>query len=73
MEYIQEAIINIIINNLFFFTSTNCVICAKSKAIYIVLRKIDSEEKFPEAEAIFIYNIIYKKEVYNRDMFCLYL
>ena len=73
MEHVQEAVIDIIINNLFFFTSINCVICAKSKAIYIVLRKIGSKKEFAEAEAIFIYDIIYKKEAYNRDMFCSYL
>ena len=32
-----------------------------------------SEEAFPEAGAVFSYDIIYKKEVYNGDMFCLYL
>ena len=73
MEHVQEAIINVIINNSPLFTSINCVIYAKSKTIYIILRKTSSKEEFPEAGAIFIYNIIYKKEVYNGDMFCLHL
>ena len=69
MEYVQEAIIDIIINNLSLSTSINYVIYAKSKAIYIVSRKTNSKEEFPEAKAIFIYNIIYKKEVYNKNIF----
>ena len=43
------------------------------KAIYIVLRKTNSKKEFPEAGAVFIYNIIYKKKVYNKDIFYLYL
>ena len=73
MEYIQEIIIGIIINNSFPSTFINYVTCAKSKVIYVILRKISNKEEFPEAEAIFIYNIIYKKKVYNKDIFYLYL
>ena len=73
IEYVQEVITDIIIDNLSLSTSTNCVTCAKSKAIYIVSRKTDSKEEFFEAETVFIYDIIYKKEAYNEDMFCLYL
>ena len=73
MEYVQEAIIDIIINNSPFFTSINYVTYAKSKAIYIVSRKTSSKETFPQAGAIFIYNIIYKKKAYNEDVFCLHL
>ena len=38
-----------------------------------MLRRIGSEKAFPKIRAIFFYNIIYKKEAYNKDMFCLYL
>ena len=73
MEYVQKAIIDVIINNLLLFTSINCVICAKSKAIYIISRKTNSKEEFPEAGAVFIYDIIYKKKAYNKNMFCSHL
>ena len=69
MKYVQEVIIDIIINNLSFPTFINYVIYVKSKATYIISRKTSSKEEFPEAEAVFTYNIIYKKEAYNRNIF----
>ena len=73
IEHIQEAIIDVIINNLFPSTSTNYVICATSKAIYIISRKTNNKEVFLKTEAVFTYNIIYKKKAYNRNIFCSHL
>ena len=73
MEHVQEAVTDVIIDNSPLPTSINCVTCAKSKAIHIVSRKTGNEEEFPEAEAVFAYDIIYKKEAYNGDMFCSHL
>ena len=73
MKHVQKVVNDIIINNIFPPTSTNYVIYVKSKTTYIILRRIDSEEAFSKTKTIFSYNIIYKQEVYNKDIFYSYL